>query len=267
MANQELYKVAIPEIQYPFRVNLFMWPNKTLFFGPLNHLALHSLGSLAINIGVYKPFYIRTEKSNFMPTRCVVIPAGCRHEMLGYGNVVASLIIERTSPEFSSFNKHISFHNSFLTEIHSEKWVNCFKEIYEEKPSKDEVNRLIGLLFRDNNDTEHNIDPRLNRAIITMQSDSENYHSQDLLAASEGLSPSRFRHLFKEQLHVPYRNYRMWKKVLFGLNSFHKVDNLTHAAMNAGFSDSAHFNRCFRNTLGVNPSQIFKNIDRFEDQE
>ena len=31
----------------------------------------------------------------------------------------------------------------------------------------------------------------------------------------------------------------------------------------AGFTDSAHFNRCFRDTFGINPSLVFNNIDRF----
>lgn len=265
MVEKKLYKVAASDIQYPFRVNLFMWPHRTLFFGPLNHLRMHSLGSLAINIGVYKPFFIRTENSDFTPTRCVIIPAGCMHEMLGYGNIVASLIIERSSPDFNYLSKRLPFNTPYLMQLKSDKWVTCLQTIYELKPSKTEIAELINQLFEDDSKEQAGIDPRLGNIIQTLDKlDIEADISQSAIAASEGLSSSRFRHLFKEQFNVPYRQYKIWRRVLSGLSSFHKVDNITNAAMDAGFSDSAHLNRCFRNTLGVNPSQIFKNIDRFE---
>jgi len=48
------------------------------------------------------------------------------------------------------------------------------------------------------------------------------------------------------------------------MTTLNEVDSLTYAAMEAGFTDSAHFNRCFRDTFGVNPTLVFNNIDRFE---
>ncbi|MBK8815935.1 MAG: hypothetical protein IPN42_10745 [Methylococcaceae bacterium] len=44
----------------------------------------------------------------------------------------------------------------------------------------------------------------------------------------------------------------------------HSIVHLTYANMEAGFTDSAHFNRCFRKTFRVNPLMLFRNIDRFE---
>jgi AraC-like DNA-binding protein len=256
--------VAISDIQYPFRVNIFMWPKRTLFFGPLNHLAMHSLGSLAINIGVYKPFYIRSEHGRFFPTRCVVIPAGCKHEMLGYGNVVASLVIDRDTSDFHFLNQKNGFQVTELTQINSEKWIQAFQQIYEDKPSKDVVSQQLDKLLINDKGAVSNIDSRLTSVIHGLGIDGEFDFNQTNIAESVGLSSSRFRHLFKSEFKVPYRQYVTWRKVLSGLSSFHKVDNLTHAAMDAGFFDSAHLNRCFKNTLGVKPSQIFKNIDRFE---
>jgi AraC-like DNA-binding protein len=56
----------------------------------------------------------------------------------------------------------------------------------------------------------------------------------------------------------------MWRRTLAAMSSLHKVDNLTYAAMEAGFTDSAHFNHCFQNIFGVRPSLVFRNMDRFE---
>lgn len=263
-AVQELYKVATPDTQYSFRVNLLMWPNRTLFFGPLSHLGFHSLGSVAINTGLYRPFMMRTKNGDFKPYRTVIIPAGCEHEMMGFGNIVASLIIERNSVDYANISKRASFQTPHLTNIVDPEWIECFQKIYEEKPAKEDVNGLLNQLLNTNSETEVSIDPRINNIIETIRTDDENSFSQEYLAATEGLSSSRFRHLFREQFNVPYRRYRIWRKVVTALNSFNKVDSLTNAAMEAGFTDSAHLNRCFRDTLGANPSLIFKSIDRFE---
>jgi AraC-like DNA-binding protein len=56
----------------------------------------------------------------------------------------------------------------------------------------------------------------------------------------------------------------MWRRVILAMATLHKIDNLTYAAMEDGFTDSAHFNRCFRDTFGVPPSLVFKNMNRFE---
>lgn len=263
-AVQELYKVATPNTQYSFRVNLFMWPNRTLFFGPLNHLGKHSLGSVAINTGLYKPFMMKTNNGTFKPYRTVIIPAGSEHEMMGFGNIVASLIIERNSTDYINISKRDSFQVPYLTDIYDPEWLKCFQKIYEEKPSKEEIEQLFNQLLNIDKEIEINIDPRINNIVETIRSNTDDHFSQKYLAATEGLSSSRFRHLFREQFNVPYRRYRVWRKVVTALNSFNKIDNLTHAAMEAGFTDSAHLNRSFWDTLGVGPSLIFKNIDRFE---
>ena len=264
LISNKLYKVAISETQYYFRPNLFIWPNRTLFFGPLQQLEFHSMGAVAINVGLYQPFLMKTMNGTPEAYRCAIIPAGCRHELNAYGNIVACLIIEKNSTDFTNFRKRTPFQTSNITNIVDTEWVECFQKIYEEKPSKIEINQLLNQLLNADEDAGKNVDPRIDGIMQTIQLDPGNDFSQEYLASTVGLSSSRFRHLFREQSDIPYRRYRMWRRIVSAMNTLHKVDNLTHAAMEAGFTDSAHFNRCFRDTFGVNPSLVFRNIDRFE---
>lgn len=263
-ADKKLYEVATPAVQYNFRVNIFMWPNRTLFLGPLDHLALHSMGSIAINVGLYQPFLMRTADGDYKKYRCAIIPAGLNHEIQAFGNVVASLTIERNSQDFSNLMQRFSFQSDRLTNVLADEWITCLQKVYEEKPSKQETDLLLSQLLSVTDVSNERLDPRIENIMQTIHAQPDNQHKQSYLAASQGLSSSRFRHLFKEQLNVPYRQYRVWMKVLAALNNFNKVDNLTQVAMDTGFTDSAHLNRCFRHTLGANPSQIFKCVDRFE---
>lgn len=74
------------------------------------------------------------------------------------------------------------------------------------------------------------------------------------------LSPSRFMHLFSEQIGIPVRKYILWqrlRRVLLLLAG--DSHNLTEAAHEAGFTDSSHMNRTFNTMFGITPSKIFKN--------
>jgi AraC-like DNA-binding protein len=76
-----------------------------------------------------------------------------------------------------------------------------------------------------------------------------------------GLSESRFLHLFKEQVGVPFRKYILWKKLknAIGLVAKSEGTNLTEIAHEAGFSDSAHLSKVIKSSFGLSPTEIMKN--------
>lgn len=72
-----------------------------------------------------------------------------------------------------------------------------------------------------------------------------------IVAQKMGLSESRFLHLFKQQMHIPWRPYLLWRRLLCAVNAIQKGRSATEAAYIAGFSDSAHLSRTFRNNFGM----------------
>lgn len=76
------------------------------------------------------------------------------------------------------------------------------------------------------------------------------------LARDLGLSASRLRHLFKAQAGLSLKRYALWQKVFRALE-LAALGNLTEAALEAGFSDSSHFSRVFRESFGLAPSGVF----------
>lgn len=263
-SQKKLYKVAVPDTQYCFRPNLFIWPNRTLLFGPIQQLAAHAMGSIAINIGLYQPFFVAGNDGTLAAYRCAIIPPGCRHTIIAHGNIMASLIIEKTSADYFRIKEHFCFHELKITEIYAPELIKCLQSIYQDKPTKNEIESLLNKLLHNNGQAIQNIDPRITKAMKVIQREPEKVSCQENLATELELSASRFRHLFRQHAGIPFRRYRMWRRVISAMSHLHKEDSLTYAAIDAGFTDSAHFNRCFQDILGVNPSLFFKNIDRFE---
>lgn len=80
----------------------------------------------------------------------------------------------------------------------------------------------------------------------------------DFASASEAvhLSPSRLRHLFAEEVGLPFKSYVLWRRLMRAVDSVGRGETLTSAAHGAGFADSAHFSRTFRRAFGLNASAL-----------
>lgn len=73
-------------------------------------------------------------------------------------------------------------------------------------------------------------------------------------ARAAGLSVSRFQHLFRESTGMPFRRYRLWRRMAVVMGVLATGGTLTTAAHEAGFSSSAHLSATFRAMFGLRPS-------------
>lgn len=83
--------------------------------------------------------------------------------------------------------------------------------------------------------------------------------SASMAASHINLSESRFLHLFKQQIGIPFRRYLLWARLIDTIDAIVSGNDLTMAAHLGGFADSAHFSRTFRRNFGLTPADIFKN--------
>jgi len=65
------------------------------------------------------------------------------------------------------------------------------------------------------------------------------------------LSESRFLHLFSQELGIAWRPYLLWRRIICAVKAIINGRSATDAAHIAGFSDSAHLSRTFKNTFGM----------------
>ena len=98
------------------------------------------------------------------------------------------------------------------------------------------------------------IDLRLTRALDALEQEGATVASA---AEHAGLSPSRLTHLMTESLGASPVAYRGWFKLRRALRAaLVERHDLTRAAHEGGFADSAHLTRTTKNTMGVAPAAM-----------
>jgi AraC-like DNA-binding protein len=103
-------------------------------------------------------------------------------------------------------------------------------------------------------------DPRV-RAVLRAFHAGDGLHlSAKVFASRARLSESRFLHVFRSTMAVPFRRYRLWARMRFAALAIAQGATLTEAALRAGFATPSHFSASFRAMFGAPPS-ILSSMD------
>jgi AraC-like DNA-binding protein len=241
---------------------LYVWQNRGLFIGRLPDISEHRLGSAALCVGIDKSFRVLESESNlWQECRSVLVPPGCLNELQIGGAIMAILFIEPESPDYMAVQNamldgewqclyRLAYEAEALTALH---------EVWERQPDAATIHDLLNRLIMQTAPEERQqpLDLRIQRVIRLMKEDLTHSYSMTELAEYVNLSPTRLVHLFKEEVGVPIRRFRQWHRMRVVAALVAKGDTLTDAALGAGFADSSHFSRAFRNMFGITPSSVF----------
>jgi AraC-like DNA-binding protein len=102
------------------------------------------------------------------------------------------------------------------------------------------------------------LDDRVTRVLNTIQASDDLRISLESAADMAFLSPSRFAHLFKEQLGLPFSRYMLWRKLTRAMVAIASARTIADAAHAADFADAAHLTRTFYQMVGMAPSALMR---------
>jgi len=108
------------------------------------------------------------------------------------------------------------------------------------------------------------LDARIRRVVDGINADPCAATSAEQWARDVHLSFSRFLHLFKDEVGVPFRSFRAWKRARNLLRQVHQPLSLTDIALDAGYPDSTHFSHSIRQFYGLRPSEILAGSRRLK---
>jgi len=102
------------------------------------------------------------------------------------------------------------------------------------------------------------MDERVTRVLAAIREADDLRMSIEDAAAMAFLSPSRFAHLFKQQVGLPFRRYMLWRKLARAVLVIGRERTIATAAHAADFADAAHLTRTFYQMFGIPPSVMMR---------
>jgi len=236
---------ALPQTCYP---TVWLWPGHALYAGPSLNLAPHSGSVWCLAVGIDGPVSVATADGVSRTEHSVLIPPRLTHQLTCHGTGLVSCYLEPTSERAdASRHKFGDWHGEVgLRHVDEER--------LQFTPTADEsAAHWLDLAAPA---APRRIDPRIAAAARTIRDDPTATISSRELATAAGLSESRFLHLFRAELGTSLRRYRLWIRLTHAGAAIAAGDNLTTAAMKAGFASPSHLADRFKTTFGLSASQL-----------
>jgi len=102
------------------------------------------------------------------------------------------------------------------------------------------------------------LDPRVTKVLAAIRASDDLRISLDQAAGMAFLSPTRFAHLFKDQVGLPFSRYMLWRKLTRAMVAIASARTIADAAHAADFADAAHLTRTFYQMVGMAPSVLMQ---------
>ncbi len=232
--------------QEPAAASVEVAATRALYVGPPLGVGLHrgAVSCLAFaldgTLAIHSPALARP----LTGVRSALISAGLRQEVLATGTQAAFLYLDATDSLAHDLRRAMRAVHPLLAASHPRGRALAFR-----------LRRGEGLAAFGPPCTGRS-DPRVDRALKALQRGAHLGASCGTVAASVGLSASRFMHLFREHTGVPFRRYRLWARLNVAVRAFAAGANLSTAALDSGFATPSHLSDVFRQMFGVPPSVL-----------
>jgi len=102
------------------------------------------------------------------------------------------------------------------------------------------------------------LDARVTAVLNSIRDRDDLHISLESAAEKAFLSPSRFAHLFKQQVGLPFSRYVLWRKLTRAMVAIASERTISAAAHAADFADAAHLTRTFYQMVGMAPSVLMR---------
>lgn len=234
---------------------LFVFPGRIFFrgHGLITDFHSHHASSVLIAGSDSEPFHVRLEEGGHAGPYCgLVLSPGLRHQLISRSEILVIQIV----PEMYRFvlaGPARSLETELCRRIRG--LFASQEDCHHTSRCLDEVLSLVegqGTQFRDH----PALDARVAASLDRIQEALPELLSVSELAIQAGLSEYRFMHLFKDQVGIPVRRYTLWARMQKAAFLLQDGRSLTEAAHEAGFSDSSHMSRSFKEMFGISPSSV-----------
>lgn len=243
----------------PWKGRVFLAVGRALYLGPAGDTSPHSHHAIQVSVSLQAPLRLRHGGGSWQEYEGVVVSPDVTHQLDGGWGDLALFYVEPQSPDARSLLANPrdpiqTLPSSTLSDVRK-----VARRIARHPPSQSELGAVVADLMQSIGfapEAAEPVDRRVEDFIRRLRTQLGKKISMPELAHAVGLSPSRFRHVFRREVGMSAQSYVVWLRINEACAALARGTSLSDAAYQAGFSDAAHFTRTFRRTFGLAPSQL-----------
>ncbi|SFO91333.1 AraC-type DNA-binding protein [Variovorax sp. PDC80] len=235
-----------------------MWITKDRLFyaGLLGARSLHTQGALVAYVAIDGRLRVRLEGGEWQSTEVAIVQPYVPYEIACEGRNVLIVLIEPETVDASALPPLLRLCGA----VHAPDFAVHVREVHRRLASQggaldlrpcDFDQSFFGVAL-----PARALDQRIASVLERIKADPTGAVASDECASRVNLSISRFRHLFKEEVGIPFRNVRAWKRARSLLHHVHTDASLVDVALDIGYPDSTHFSHSIRQVYGLKPRDI-----------
>jgi len=217
----------------------------------------HSHHAIQIAIGLDGMVGLSGPGGEWLMERGILVSADVPHQFTPAGSLLAMIFVDPESREGHWLRRSAREPVGVLPEGKLQATLPALGALWEEPMDAAETARLIHSVVRAlcvGPPPAYALDPRILRALEWIRRMDTSKISLEEAARTVFLSPSRFAHLFSEEVGLPFRRYVLWRRLTRAMLAVGRGNTLSAAAHLCGFSDSAHLTRACVQMFGMPPS-------------
>ena len=201
----------------------------------------HAHHAIQIVISIDGAASIRGSDGEWRSARGIVVRPDVPHSFNAQGSMGAMLLMDPESAEGTWLRAALAEEINFLPEVALASCVVELRKFCEQPFDSMEVGALIRHCVKSmcaGAPPMRRHDPRVTMVLNKIRESADLRMSVDTAAAAVHLSPSRFAHLFKQQMGLPFRRYMLWRKLTRATLAIARERTITAAAQAADFADA-----------------------------
>jgi AraC family transcriptional regulator len=240
----------------------YLWDGGFLAIGTSDGvIPPHSHHAIQIVIGISGDMAIRGASGEWHDSPGIIVRQDAEHSYNGKGESGAMLFVDPESNEGVWLRTVLAEDITLVPDARLTACVTALRT-FSERPFESmeigEVIRHCVLSLCAGAPPARRLDERVTKVLTAIRDADDLRMSVEDAAAMAFLSSSRFAHLFKQQVGLPFRRYMLWRKLTRAMLSIGREPTIAAAAHASDFADAAHLTRTFYQMFGIPPSVMMR---------
>lgn len=186
----------------------------------------------------------------------ILVPSGISHAVDTQGNAVLVFLYDCTTEVAKQIREVACIPEEICKEI-----VQLYADMESVSDSYYGFEKAVLSRLRITGAATNVTDDRIQTAMEFIRAKSTEKVTCRYVADAVHLSQSRFSHLFREQVGMTFAAYLIYQRIMYVYTQMLRGRSITEAALEAGFSSSAHFADVNRRVFGISASTITHDLE------